>query len=113
MSHLEAGTLAEGEAALAAMVDADAANDEARLGLGVIQFIQAIEHLSQGLYRYGLKSPESFMVPVLRLPVPENPNPQPITYEDFRRLLQDLRRGSRVRRRNARRRQVGRREAGA
>jgi hypothetical protein len=87
VSHLESGTLADGEAALAAMVAANATNADAQLGLGVIRFMQAIEHLSQGLYRYGLKSPESFMVPVLRLPVPENPNPQPITYADFRRLI--------------------------
>jgi hypothetical protein len=88
VSHLEAGTLDDGEAALAAIVAGDSTNDDARFGLGVIRFMQAIEHLSQGLYRYGLQSPESFMVPVLRLPVPENPQPQPITYADFQGLLQ-------------------------
>jgi hypothetical protein len=89
VSHLEAGTLAEGAADLEALVTADATDADARLGLGVIRFMQAIEHLSQGLYRYGLKPPQSFMAPVVRLPVPENPNPQPITYADFRGLLQD------------------------
>lgn len=88
VEHLEAGTLAEGEAALAAMLADDPANADAQLGLGVIRFMQAIEHLSQGLYTYGLKSPEAFMAPVVRLPVPENPHPQPITYQDFRDLLQ-------------------------
>jgi hypothetical protein len=87
VSHLEAGTLAEGEAALAAIVAEDATNDDARLGLAVIRFLQAVEQLSQGLYKYGLKSPESFMAPVVRLPVPANPNPEPITYDDFRELL--------------------------
>jgi len=88
VAHLESGTLAEGEAALSALLADDTANADAQLGLGVIRFMQAIEHLSQGLYRYGLKPPESFMAPVVRLPVPENPNPQPITYQDFRDLLQ-------------------------
>ena len=87
-AHLEAGTLAEGDAALAAMIEKDPANDDARVGLGVVRFMSAIEHLSQGLYRYGMQSPQSFMMPVLRLPVPENPNPEPITYEDFRSLLE-------------------------
>jgi hypothetical protein len=88
VSHLEAGTLNEGETALAALVADDPTNVDAQLGLGVVRFFQAIEHLSQGLYRYGLQSPQSMMVPVLRLPVPVNPNPQPITYDDFRQLLQ-------------------------
>src|SRR4051794_17033267 len=88
VSHLEAGTLAEGESALAALVAEDPTNTDAQFGLGVIRFFQAIEHLSQALYRYGLQSPQSFMVPVLRLPVPVNPNPQSITYDDFRQLLQ-------------------------
>jgi hypothetical protein len=88
VSHLEAGTLAEGEAVLAALVAEDPTNADAQFGLGVIRFFQAIEHLSQGLYRYGLQAPQSLMVPVLRMPVPENPNPQPITYDDFRQVLQ-------------------------
>lgn len=88
VAYLEAGTLAAGEAALSALLADDPANVDARLGLGVIRFVQAIEHLSQGLYTYGLKPPESFMAPVVRLPVPQNPNPQPITYQDFRDLLQ-------------------------
>ena len=87
VAHLEAGTLAAGEEALAALLADDPPNADAQLGLGVIQFMQAIEHLSQGLYRYGLKPPEAFMAPVVRLPVPQNPHPQPITYQDFRDLL--------------------------
>jgi hypothetical protein len=87
-SHLEAGTLSAGEAELSALLDKDPGNDEARLGLGTIRFIRAVEHLSQGLYRYGLQPPKSFLIPVVRLPVPENPNPQPITFQDFRGLLQ-------------------------
>jgi hypothetical protein len=88
VAHLAAGTLAEGESALETLLVEDDTNEQARLGLGVIRFLRAIERLSQGLYGYGLKSPESFMVPVVRLPVPPNPNPEPITYADFRALLE-------------------------
>jgi hypothetical protein len=87
-AHLEAGTLAEGETALAAVADSAPEDVEARLGLGVIRFMRAIENLSQGLYVYGLKPPESFMVPALRLPVPPNPSPEPITYQKFHDLIQ-------------------------
>jgi hypothetical protein len=86
--HLEAGTLLAGDAELSALLDKDPGNDEARLGLGAIRFVRAVEHLSQGLYRYGLKPLTSFLIPVVRLPVPENPDPQPITFQDFRGLLQ-------------------------
>jgi hypothetical protein len=86
-SHLEAGSLAAGDKELAALLERDPANDDARMGLGAIRFVRAVEHLSQGLYRYGLKPPSSFLIPIVRLPVPENPNPQPITFEDFRALL--------------------------
>lgn len=89
IAHLEAGTLAAGEAELADILAADAANDDARMGLGVIRFVRAVETLSQGLYRYGLQSPQrSMMVPVLRLPVPVNPDPEPIAYADFRALIE-------------------------
>ena len=57
------------------------------MGLGTIRFVAAIEGLSQGLYRYGLQPPQSMMMPIVRLPVPPNPNPEPITYADFRNLL--------------------------
>lgn len=88
VKHLEAGTLAAGDAELGAIVAADPNNADARMGLGVIRFVRAVEHLSQGLYRYGLKPPQSFLVHVVRLPVPPNPSPESITYEDFRGLLQ-------------------------
>jgi hypothetical protein len=85
--HLAAGTLTDGDAALTAILAVDATNDDARFGLGVIRFVDAVENLSQGLYRYGLAAPESMMLPIVRLPVPSNPDPDPITYDAFRGLL--------------------------
>jgi hypothetical protein len=90
VEHLYAGTLAAGDTALAAILAADPNNDDARIGLGTIRFVRSIENLSQGLYRYGLKTPRSFLLPILRLPVPENPNPEPLTFADFQGLLADF-----------------------
>lgn len=75
---------------------ADAPFDaQAQFALGAVQFLQAVEHLGQGLHRYGLRS---YYIddlglsglPFLRLPVPENKNPEPVTYEALRSLLADF-----------------------
>ena len=44
---LHDGRFAEGESALLLALDANSANDEARFGLGVIQFVRAVENLGQ------------------------------------------------------------------
>ncbi|HZP19965.1 MAG TPA: hypothetical protein VFB16_07110 [Bauldia sp.] len=89
--HLAAGTLAAGDVALSALVERDPADNDARFGLGVVRFVRAVEHLSQGLYRYGMQSPQFAMfLPIVRLPVPPNPSPKPITYADFHGLLADF-----------------------
>ena len=87
VESLYAGTLEFGDDQLSAILASDPQNDDARIGLGTIRFVRAVENLSQGLYRYGLKTPRSFLLPILRLPVPENPDPEPITFNDFQALL--------------------------
>ena len=85
-NHLYGGTLAAGEAALAKA--AEAGDEEAKAGLGVIRAAQAIEFLGQGLYRHGLEVSSSGPgMPLMRLPVPPNPKPEPITYQALRALL--------------------------
>jgi len=54
---------------------------------GAGEFFTALELLASGLHRHGFESPQSFMLPLMRLPVPENPNPEPLTYEQFRAIL--------------------------
>ncbi|MFI5014982.1 MAG: hypothetical protein ACHQAY_21825 [Hyphomicrobiales bacterium] len=85
--HLYLGTLAAGEAELAAKVAADAGDREARFGLGLLRFTRAVEHLGQSLYRYGLTPPRTFSIPILRFPVPPNPRPETITYRALRDVL--------------------------
>lgn len=55
--------------------------------LGTALFLRAIEQLTQDLYRYGLRS-ESPELPFVRLPVPDNPDPEVLTYEAWRAVLQ-------------------------
>jgi uncharacterized protein (TIGR03000 family) len=90
--HLLAGELAQGETALKARLKEYPKDDEARFGLGGLQFLRAVERLMQSLYRYGLRSPtEGFpqlQLPFLRLPVPPNPDPMPLTYSQAREVVQ-------------------------
>src|SRR3954469_4160676 len=86
--HLYAGTLAAGETALAALSQRSPADDNARFGLAGVQFMRAVERLAQALHRHGLEAPRSGLVPILRLPVPRNPNPAALTYAGVRALLQ-------------------------
>ena len=62
-----------------------------------MQFLQAVERLGQDLHRFGLAS--SFRppygaglsgLPILRLPIPPNRNPEPVTYQALRDVLQDF-----------------------
>lgn len=62
---------------------------------GMVVFVRAVERFGQGLYRHGIRPHRSLRrLPFLRLPVPPNPSPQKLTYEDMRaiyaRFLKDL-----------------------
>src|SRR5688572_17211186 len=86
-SFLEQGKLADGEVALTNELKHHPRDDQARFGLGVVQFLRAIESLSQDFYRFGMNdsSGRGFNVPFLRLPVPTNPNPDVVSYEKLRK----------------------------
>jgi hypothetical protein len=87
------GRLAEGERAIEAHLKTHPADSQARFGLGTLQFLRAVEHLGQSLYKYGAIGPESRLgrqIPIVRLAVPQNPNPAKVRYENVRAILQDL-----------------------
>jgi hypothetical protein len=70
-------------------------DDEARFALGAVQFFQAIENLGQNFHRYGLASGESPLpglagLPIFRLPVPPNPDPEKLDYEALRGILSNF-----------------------
>ncbi|WP_406694009.1 hypothetical protein V5E97_23490 [Singulisphaera sp. Ch08] len=89
--YLISGDLAGGETALDAILKARPADAQARFGLGTVQFVRAVEHLIQAFYQHGLQPDLSGnMIPFARLPVPANPNPKPIAYEDLRKIIEDF-----------------------
>jgi hypothetical protein len=88
---LESGAFAEGERALADRVAATPGDDEARLGLGMVRFAEAIERFGQAQYRYGLGIGRlGVRIGVAFQLLPVNPAPQPLSYEQQRANLQAL-----------------------
>src|SRR5690606_32052202 len=86
--HLYEGMLAAGIDELAPRQDAD---QEARFGVGLLRFAQGVEHFAQALYRHGLAAPERGLEGApLMLPIPANPDPQPLDYGTFRAILEAL-----------------------
>ena len=71
---------------------ADAGDQEAKFGLGLVTFVTAIENVSQALYRYGATAPDGgpMAAGMLGVPMatgPANPNPTPLDYDLFRAEL--------------------------
>lgn len=81
------------EAELASRPD----NGSARAALGVAQFLGTVEDLVRAFHRHGLYNgsdgfgPTSMAgLPFLRLPVPPNPSPEPVSYQALRQVLRDF-----------------------
>lgn len=93
--YLTGGDLACGETYMAQYLCQHPGDDEARFGLGILQFLRSVETLGQNFYRYGLRSASRRIItgPLLHLPVPENPNPDTLSYENFRKIIDDFRIG--------------------
>jgi hypothetical protein len=88
--HLYAGTLAAGEVELQGLAGASPEDAEALAGLGAIQFTRAIERFAQAMYRHGLQPGGASYGPLLRMPIPANPAPEPLTYEQLRTIFETL-----------------------
>ncbi|MDB5389632.1 MAG: hypothetical protein JWM11_5278, partial [Planctomycetaceae bacterium] len=84
--YLHSGQLAKGEQVQEAALETSPKDDQIRFGLGVLRFVRGVERLGQSLYEYGCR-PENTRLPFVRLPIPANPDPTPITYSAFRRVL--------------------------
>ncbi|MCY2963687.1 MAG: hypothetical protein NT069_08575 [Planctomycetota bacterium] len=91
-AYLHAGTFLEGETALRARLQQTPTDDEARFGLGALQFIHSVERLGQSLYRFGTAPQNGTLLalPFLRLPVPENPKPEVATHDGVRKIFLDM-----------------------
>ncbi|MER9204426.1 hypothetical protein [Mesorhizobium sp. M0771] len=83
----EAKTVAERNRALTTLESAAKGDPASAYAASAGEFFTALEILAGGLHRHGFESPQSFMLPLMRLPIPDNPNPEPLTYEQFRAIL--------------------------
>ncbi|RVD48219.1 hypothetical protein EN746_24570, partial [Mesorhizobium sp. M8A.F.Ca.ET.023.02.2.1] len=83
----EAKTVAARDGALSTLEAAAPKDPASAYAAGAGEFFTALELLASGLHRHGFESPQSFMLPLMQLPVPTNPNPEPLTYEEFRAIL--------------------------
>ena len=88
--HLKQGQLSDAEKYLQNQLAADPQHDQARFALGVVQVLSAIEHLGQEQYQYGAMSGQVSNLPVFRLPLPINPNPEEVTYTQVRQVFLHL-----------------------
>lgn len=88
--YLLDGKLEEGAKALEARLQAAAQDDQARFGLGVVQFLQTFEHLGGNLHKYGLRTEKAFLQPPPQVKefLPQNPNPETLTYTAARQIVQ-------------------------
>lgn len=84
--NAEKGTLADG---IAAITGNDAESHAAR---GALKFLLAIEHAAQALHRHGLeiRGGARMGLPILRIPVPPNPHPEPLDYAKFRAIFDGI-----------------------
>ncbi len=84
------GNLVGGEKELIEHLKTKPADDEARFGLGAIQFLLAFEHLGTSLHKHGLRTERAFpgMARQIRELLPQNPDAKEVSYEDVRGIIQ-------------------------
>ncbi|MGD9914054.1 MAG: hypothetical protein AB7S80_08225 [Rhizobiaceae bacterium] len=87
----DATTTTDRDKALAELDAARAADPLASYSAGAGHFFLALEGLAQDLHRHGFETPQSLMLPLMRMPIPPNASPEPLTYEQFRAMLSDFR----------------------
>jgi hypothetical protein len=65
--------------------------ENVRFALGIAQTLSAVEQLGRGLYLLGPRGDTLVRgLPILRLPVPDNPDPPVVKLDDLNRLLEDF-----------------------
>ncbi|MEM7057016.1 MAG: hypothetical protein AAF557_05460 [Pseudomonadota bacterium] len=82
--------LAAAERQLAQQTDLDASE---RFALGGVRFLRGIENATQQMWRYQIQ-PKASSIPLLRLPIPKNYEPEPFKPEQiadlFKQALKDM-----------------------
>ncbi|CAN5591629.1 hypothetical protein BH11CYA1_BH11CYA1_31140 [soil metagenome] len=90
--YLLDGRLKDGDRALTAHLKLHVKDDQARFGLGVLQFLRALEELGQALTLYGLRTHNGhgLILPFLQLPATSNENCKKIDYLQARQIVDNL-----------------------
>ncbi len=89
--HLQAGKLSAAEGVLEAELKLSPRDAQARFGLGAVQFLRSVEGLSQNLYRHGLlQQQRGLLTGWIDLPLPINPKPEKLSYQQSRQIVQDF-----------------------
>lgn len=91
-AYLAETSIPQGVETLSKELRASPVNDDLRFALGFLQFANAVQNLGRSWYQYGLRSQNEVAraIPFLRLPVPVNPAPKPVTNEQARRVLEQF-----------------------
>lgn len=86
------GRLSQGEKDLRSHLSKRPKDDQARFGLGMLLFIQAVEGLLQDLFRWGAFNHASreLGLPLLQLKLPNNPRAKELSYESLRKSIQNF-----------------------
>ncbi len=86
--YLSEGNLKDGVTDYSKRIESKTSN-ELVFSLAALEFLSSIETLIQSFYKYGLDSRtgQRANLPFLHLPIPKNPNPESISYNDFRDIL--------------------------
>jgi hypothetical protein len=84
---VETGAHAEAQEVMRTRLTANPRDADAHLALAAAQLFVAVERLGQSLHRHGLEAPRGASLPFLRLPVPVNPDPEPLTYPRMRAIV--------------------------
>ena len=90
--YLMSGQLTEGEAALLKHLEANPKDDQARFGLGVLQFLQGVEHLGKSLSQFQLQKNSQFLMdlPFLRFPVKASSEAKEVELKDIHAMLDEI-----------------------
>lgn len=87
---LSAGKLSESETHFAEFLANTPDDSQARLALGVTQFLQAIQFLGQTNHRFGLMNQHARNLPLARMPIPLNEKPETVSYDALRTAIGDF-----------------------
>lgn len=88
-TQLNEGKLAAAAASLDEQIRNQPDDQQALFALGTVQFLQAIEGLGQAHFRYGLLNHRRVRMTMMRLPIPPNPEPEELSYEGARQIVQN------------------------